>query len=338
MSLSAKINNRWLREYSDHTRIVYETVADGGLGPASWTMLPRLDGTLPPLMERDRVEIYDAGQPVWRGRIETYGRTTGAVTTRSVWADAAGVPGLASDGTTTRDVAQAITKARTNLGWWVETAPGVTGTVHGDNSEPMMMDTLLAAYGTQTGRRVGVDGRGQVYARLPETSPSWRIDGADIEIGGIDLSQPNAFAARYINALGELTTAYRPWPLPAHTVATLADLTERGRLPTPQAHAILDAALTKAAQNGPRWLNGLTLHWTQITTMSGAHPTSWGGIVAGQVARITSLTAAQMSQVGAPYLDVELGRVVITDDSDTIYVEPLNTPPQSLTEALEAIA
>lgn len=338
MSLSAKVAGQWLHSFGDHSSIVYETVNDGGLGPASWTMLPRADGTMPHLMERDKVEIFDAGVPVWRGRIETYGRTTGAITARSAWADGAGVPGLAVDGTTTRDVAVAITQARTLMGWWVEGAPGVTGTVHGDNTEPMMMDALLTAYGTQTGRRVGVDGRGQVYARLPETSPSWRIDGADIEIGGIDLSQPNAFAARYINALGELTTAYRPWPLPAHTVATLADLTGRGRLPTPQAHDILDAALAKAAQDGPRWLNGLTLHWSQITTMSGASPTSWGGMVAGQVARITSLTAAQMSQVGGPHLDVVLGRVVITGDSEHVYVEPLNTPPQSLQEALEAVA
>lgn len=334
--MTYRVDGRWGHEIGHHSAITYETVADGGMGDASWTVHLEPDSFPRGLRERAFAEAFAHGERVWHGRIQEIDRETGGVRGRGTWADGETIPAIDGTGASTRSIATAIATARV-LGWKVNPS-NLTGTVDGDPSEPVSVVKLLTWWGEQEGKRVGVDARGNIYARADPVEPRWVITSNDVQFSATDLGAPNALAGRYINTSGVLSTTrvYGDGYAPPVVMETI-DLTERGMLTEAKAASILSAML-RLTDAPVRWTNSLTLHRSQIQNRHGVSPSTFNRLTAGHRARIMSLSAAQQRQIGAPYLDVTLGSVVPTGGSDFVELAPVGVTPQSLEEAMEAVA
>lgn len=335
MSSSFHIGGRWGEECGGHSPITMETKAEGGLGDASWTMTRSADQLPAFIRKRALVEVVSNGVPTYVGRILEVTRE-GGIRLRSLFDDCNTIPALDGTGAATRDVATAIAQARAN-GWEVANST-LTGTVVGDNTEPISAGDLLRLYAQQENKLVGVDAQRNVTVASMPTKPLWVVTHHDAELSSIDFDEPNAVAGRYRTSGGAVGIVYRfkagaPKPIVMKTV----DLTVRGVLTSAQAGAILDKVLERL-DGRVRWSNDLELRLSQIQNTTGASPTSPTAVRGGHMARLLVVSAAQQREVRDLHLDVVLGSVVHTDGEDVVTVTPLDAIPTTFEEAMEAVA
>lgn len=321
-------------EIGEHSPVVYETLADGGCGIASWAW------NLPPYAyprgatEGAIAEVFESGHRVYYGRVEHVDRETWGVRCRGMWRDGDRIPNFDGTLNTTRDVAAALAGA-TSLPWsWAIRSDGITGTIDGDSQEPMTITKMLSMLADKSGYRVGVTAGGRLYLRPDPTEPKWIIRSADIVLSSTDLDDANVYVGRYYDGSTHHSVLSGTPTAPAS--AEIVDLSEHGTLSALDASAIVTqiAALTAKQK---RWTNAITVHRSQITNMGGTSA-PFESVLGGDMARIMCVSDAQRSQTGAPYIDAVLGRVVCTSGSDTIQIEPVGARALTLEDALKQVA
>jgi hypothetical protein len=325
------VGGRLASEYGPHSTPTYETLADGGMGEASW------EWRLPAAHSVRRgalAQMLVHGHPVWLGRVETI--DGGAVNARGIWADGDTIPAVDGLWAATRNVGDAIETARdVPFEWAVTNRRGLSGTVPGTLDEPLMMTDLLRQRAAELGQRAGVDARGDLYLRADGTAPRWIIDARGADLGGSDAETYTMLLGRYRTTTGGRATA-----LATHgrvpTRAAITDLTGYGGITSGQASTVLTNALNLLADQAT-WTQALEVHVSQIRTTGGqqANPAA---ILGGDRARIMSLTAAQQATYGAPTIDVTLGSVTQTPGSPMLTLAPVGTTAQSVEEAIEEAA
>lgn len=336
MRYGITIDGRWLSEVCGYGGATYGTLADRGLDAASFTLDPGPDGD-PSIVRPDAlVRIYADTEQVWMGRVESVDPSSLGVQCTSIWEDGYTIPALTSGGAMTRDVAVACLTARAAPWLWQVAIGGVTGTASGSTDQPAMVAHLLEDLAADLGVRVGVVASGAIYLRADPTTPKWIIT-APINLGAAPAA-PNVLIARYDNVTtGSYATAFTSIPASGRAVCSpIIDLTKRGPMHALEALVLLDG-MRAQIRRGRTWLTGMTVDRAQITTL-GDTPAALDEVRGGDMVRIMSLTASQQSEIGAPYLDVVLGRVVNSEDTpDSIYLEPIGVMPQSMEDLLELV-
>lgn len=319
-------------EVAAHSAPSWETLADGGNGECSFDLALSAK-TLPPLLERGTpLEIICGGTRVWLGRIGDYDRSEGRVIGRGIHTDAYQIPAIDGAGNVTRNIVTAMNTATLPpWGWRVDNSNGVSGTATGDATAPQMVGQLFDEYAAQFGYRWGQDANATVYIAADPTTPTWLATPDTAAFGMTDESTPNHLIGRYFDGTVN-ASAIRYLPDVKVGRAEFRDLTDRGTLTTAEANAILDAELAAAATR-PGWVNGVTLHRDQLTTVGGT-PAFLPSVTARTMIRAHGLMADGLVQ--APWLDVVIGKTRYTAGEDSIYVEPANTAPRTLVDVIAA--
>lgn len=342
MTYMVRIGGRSGLEIAQHSPVVYETLANGGLGDASWTFnLP--SHAAPRGVKRGAlVDVLLHGVRLWGGCIDEIDRETWGVKAISLWDMGSKILALDPSGESTRSAAQAAVTATIGRAAWPVSIAAAGGVVDGDSLEPMMVTDLLEQYAQQTGQRVGVEANpepsgkpGVLYMRPDPTTPRWLAQASDLELSASDKNTANAFVGRYWDGSRHRTAQWYATSSGIAVYSDPIDLTEFGTLTLSQAHSILaQTAVLRAGR--PTWTNGLTLHRTQITNLGGANP-PLELVRGGDMVRFIGLSDSMQTEIGSPYLDAVLGRVVNTSGSDSIYVEPVGSQPMTLEEAMEQV-
>lgn len=317
-------------EIAAHSAPTWETLADGGHGEATFDMALSAKA-LPPLLNKGTlVEIMCGGGRLHAGRINDYDRAAGRVVVRGIQTDAYLLPALAAVGTT-RDLVTAIsTVTAAPYNWIGNNRLGYAGVAQGTSTEPQMLGQLFDEYCAQYGYRWYLDTNYTLFMVPDPTGPTWLATPESAAFGQTDESSPTLLVGRYFNGTDNVNTArFKTGYTEVRT--EYRDLTERGTITAAQANAILDAELSVS---GPSWVNGITLHREQLTTMGGTP-----AFLPMVNARSTMLRAHGLMADGliqAPWLDVVIGKTRYTAGEDTIYLEPANKVPRTLVDVIAA--
>lgn len=319
-------------EIAAHSPPTWETLADGGSGECSFSVALSAK-TLPPLLQKGTLlEILCGGSRLWLGRINDYDREQGQVIGRGMHTDAYQIPAIDGAGNVTRDVVTALNTAfAAPWDWFANNYNGVAGVATGDSDSPQMLGQLLDQYAAQLGMRWRQDTNASIFIGVDPTVPTYMAVPESAAFGETDESSPNHLIGRYFNGTAN-ANALRWLPDVVVGRAEFRDLTDRGDLTLAQANAILDAELAANASR-PSWINGVTLHREQLTTPGGT-PAFLPAVAAGTMVRVHGLMADGVIQ--APWLDVVIGKTKYTAGEDTIYLEPVNTAPRTLTSVIAA--
>lgn len=335
MNLDVKVGGIWARSSGFVSNVKYATLADGGLGEASF------DFALPPetyprgFAKGALVEIFEEGIRRWYGRLEEYDPSERGVRCTPIWEDGDTLPALDETGASTRNLTAAIATAR-GYGWLV--SPGtLSGTVPGDADDLTTMTDLLRSCADELGRRAGVTADGTLFVRPDSTTVKWIIDVDGLAIVA-QAGATNALIGRYVNTSGTRATTHWPTVFPNPPRAETVDLTDRPRMIEASAKSTLAGILSRMGTE-PTWTTGVTVHLSQIRNVGGVSPSTPTVIKAGDRVCLRSLTAAQQREVNAMSLEVVLGQVVVDEATPMqVYLEPVGVTPQTLEEAMEAVA
>lgn len=336
MTVALRIGGHW-HSPRTHTPPVYETLADGGMGDASFTLM--LPSHATPLgLKRDAlVEIVEDSQRVYLGRIDGIDPTTWGITCRGIRSDLDGVPALSGTGAQTRDIGVAIATAKA-APWnvTINNTRGVAGVVMGDASEPVMVGHLIELLAEQETARWGVDADWQLYFRDDPTVPQWQIMAPELGLTDQGGQPYNMYAGRYVdNTTSLYATAYSATPAGPIRAANV-DLTKRGQLSALDASIILNN-LAKQTRDTPTWGSSLVVPASQVRTMGG-QPAAPSAVKGGHMVRLIGLSASQQAVAGGEYLDVVLSSVVRDSGTETLTLAPVGSLPSTLEDALAAIA
>lgn len=317
-------------EIAAHSAPTWETLADGGNGSCEFDLALSAKTIHPSLRRGALLEILYGPQRTWLGRVDDYDRTEGRVIGRGIHTDAYQIPALDSGGNVTRDVLTALyTASEAPWNWFVGNPGSLSGAATGDATSPQMVGQLFDEFAAQQGKRWGQGPNGTPYVEADPTSPSWLATPETAAFGSTDESSPTYLMGTYSNGTSKPTT------IRSKAGATVArtefrDLTDRGVLTLAQANAILDAELVAT---GPGWVNGVTLHREQLTTLGGT-PAFLPAVRARTMMRAHGLMADGVIQ--APWLDVVIGKTRYTAGSEVIYLEPANTAPRTFVDVQSA--
>ena len=322
----------WLRlggysatEIAAHSRVTWETWADGGSGSASWAFALTIRSQHQALRVGSLVEVMCGLTPVWSGLMSDPDRTTWECTAYGLASAAQNYPAIDGALANTRDVGVAIAQAQA-MGWPVLNPFGVGGIAAGDaDGNPAALAKLLDDYAQETGQRWGVDGRRCLFMRPDPTSPTWLASPGAAVFGSTSEGRATRLLGRYLDSgTGTNATASAGSGTPFEAV----DLTERGAMTGAEATAILAGALARE-HTGPAWTNGVNLTRGQLQTMGGT-PAFLPAVVAGGSMRSFGLA----NSMQALALDTVIGKTRYTEGDDVIYVEPVNTAPRSLSDVI----
>ena len=336
-TVAIRIGTRQLNPQA-HTRPIYETRADGGMGAASFTLHIGM-GMAPIGVRRDAlVQISIDSQWVWSGRINDIDPGSWGIVCRPLQDDFTTTPALTAGGALTRDVEVAIDTARSApFSVPIGNARGLDGVVYGDDTEPVMVAHLLNLLAEQESARWGIDADRQLWLRDDPTTPKWMIHAPDlvlVESGGLPY---NGYAGRYVDIGTSLyATAYST---PAAGMAPKyanVDLTKRGAMTGLDATAVLNH-LASMTRDRPTWGSELVVGQADIRTM-GDQPAALCSVKGGDMARLVGLSTTQQVVAGGDYLDVVLGSVVHDTGTKTLTLAPVGTVPLTVEDALKAIA
>lgn len=323
----------WLRiggmaasEIAVHTPPLMETWADGGSAELSWefNLTPRSPNRV--LRPGVLVELMCGPLPAWSGIMGDPDRTTWQCTAFGLAADARRYLAL-SGGAATRDTAAAIANARA-LGWQGLNFSGISGVAAGDTTgNPTSLGQLLDDRASEVGQRWGVDGMRRIFMRPDPTEPMWSVSPGAAAFGTTNEDSATFLAGRYLDSsTGIYQTVYVGSGAPQADV----DLSERGSMTGTQATTILQQMLD-TSRSRTAWTNGVELTRDQIQTMGGT-PAFLPAVRGGQLTRAFGLPYS----AGVLSLDTVIGKTRHQIGSNTIYVEPVNTAPRTLTDVIAA--
>ena len=339
MSIAIRVGGHW-HSPPTHTPPVYGTVADGGMGDASFTL--NLSPEAAPLgLRRDaEVEIFEDTQRVYLGRVNGIDPETWGVTCRGIQTDLDGVPALTGSGTLARDITTALaTAAASPFNVTIRNDRGITGTALGDDSEPVMVGHLLELIAEQEAGRWGVDADRQLYLADDPIVPQWMVVPRPLTLSDEGGAAYNMYAGRHITLSGAFSTAYSPTPTDAQPRCANLDLTQgvhkRGRMTAFDATVVL-TKLAEATKAAVTWGSALSVVPGQIMTMGG-HPAPASRVLGGQMIRLFGLTASQQAAVGAQHLDVVMKSVTRDTADDSLTLEPVGALPLTVEAAFASI-
>lgn len=317
------VNGYPLTEIAAHGSPQWETVADGGCGEMSVDLYTPRGYEHPALKRQAIVKVYLGLLPVYTGFLVDFS-AEGQLVARGL--SARQYYAFDSLGNVTRDVGAAIVQAQ-NRGWQITNPELVAGVSAGDTSQPITVASLLDEWAQETGSRWGVDGRARLYVRPDPPAPMWHIAANVVTLGTTSEGGATRLVGRYLEGGIYKTVARGVFGGDEEPV----DLTGRGEITTAQATAILDTALAATATR-PGWLGGTTISRSQITNGSG-RPAPLGQVLAGQKVRIhgaASVTA------GSLWIDETIGKTRYVAGENSIYLEPVNAAPRTLTDVIAA--
>lgn len=317
-------------ELAAHSAPTWERLADGGFGECSFDIALSAKTAPPLLREGTMLEVICGGNRVWWGKVNDYDREGGRVIGRGIQTDAYQIPAFDAGGNVTRDVVTAInTAAATPFFWPVNNLNGISGSATGDSTAPQMVGQLLDEFAAQLGYRWRLDSNGTIFVGADPTTPTWLATPESAAFGLSDESAPTLLVGRYYNGTTNVT-AFRQ-KAGATTIRTeIRDLADRGTLTLAQVNTILDAEL---GMTGPSWVNGVTLSREQITTLGGT-PAFLPSVIAGTMIRAHGLMADGL--IGAPWLDITIGKTRYTAGEDSIYIEPAGVVPRTAVDVWAA--
>ena len=310
-------------EIAAHSAPTWETLADGGNGESSLDLALSAKTLHPSLRRGAFMEILCGPQRLWLGRVNDYDRSDGRVIGRGIHTDAYQIPAIDGSGNVTRNILTALnTASGAPWNWFVGNPGSLSGTATGDATAPQMVGQLFDQFAAQEGKRWGQGPNATPYVEADPTTPTWLATPEAAAFGATDESTPTYLMGVFFDGTNNVKTIRST---PGATVARteFRDLTDRGTLTLSQANAILDAELTAT---GPGWVNGVTLHREQLTTMGGA-AAFLPGVRARTMMRAHGLMTDALVQ--APWVDVVIGKTRYTAGEDSIYLEPANTAPRN---------
>lgn len=323
----------WLRidghpatEIAAHTPPTWETEADGGCGAASWTFGLTVRSQHQALRKGALVEIMCGPMPVYTGLLNEPDRTTWECHASGLSASLRRIVALDTSGNSSRTLQYVLEQAQIDGSPVINPAP-VTGTAAGDTANIVTIGQLFDDYAEQTGQRWGVDASRRVYMTPGPGAPTWLASPDAAAFGVTDEDVATRLFGTYSLVGGGKATAR----VGVQGLDATVDLTERGPITLAAAEAILSGLLLRRGDTS--WVNGVTLHREQLTTMGGS-PAFLASVTAGQILRAHGLASQVISQ--APWLDVMIGKTRYTAGDDSIYLEPINTAPRTFVDVAAA--
>lgn len=309
-----------------HTPPTWETLADGGIGEISFKLALTPRSQHQALRARAVVEVMCGANRVAVGLMTEPDRTTWECHAFGFERDLRKFPALDSVGSNTRNLAEATETAQF-WGWPGRNSLPITGIAAGDvTGNPVTVGQLFDDFATQTGQRWGADELGRLFMRPDPTTPTWLTTPDAAAFGATDEDVATWLAGRFDSGSGFLTAV-----VGTHGPGDTVDLTDRGAMGLIEAQVILNGMLIR--KGGTQWTNGVTLHREQLTTMGGS-PAALAAVKAGQMLRVHGLASGVIAQ--APWLDITIGKTVYTAGEDSIYIEPVNLAPRTLSGVIAA--
>lgn len=331
MSIWIRLGGRMpATELAAHSAPTWETLADGGNGESSFD-LSISTKVLPPLLATGTLlEIMCGPRRLWLGRIGDYDRTEGRVVGRGIHTDAYQIPALDSGGNVTRNFLSALNVAASApWNWLVGNPNGVSGVASGDATSPQMVGQLADELAAELGKRWGQGPDGDLYLQADPSTPTWLATPEAAAFGQTSESEFTVMLARYFNGTANVTSA--PVFKAGSEVRTdIKDYTDKGTLTAGQVATMLQ---TELGMTAPGWVNGVTLHREQLTTMGGT-PAFLPAVTARTMMRAHGLLADGVVQ--APWLDVVIGKTRYTAGEDVIHLEPANKAARTFTDVIAA--
>jgi hypothetical protein len=216
---------------------------------------------------------------------------------------------------------------------WTRSASLSSTAVDVDVSQkPLMIGELLDAWTEQSAKRWGVDAFGNAFAKVDETTPTYRVLPLDGGLGfALDGYACRLFGAYYNGTSYAIADRSDTVAQALHGYAEGAvDLTVRGTLTSTKANTILDNILA-LGRSTPQWTTSISVGYGELLTMNGS-PVMLETVQAGKVLRVPGGLDFARSNYGQMYVDMLIGSTSLSDGLLTI--QPMQTAARSFTDVI----
>lgn len=335
-----RVDGYWLPELGPATPPTWSTVADGGCGEASWTIMLPPTARHPAMRRGSLVQVRVGSVNVWSGLLSEpeYSEEGGwSCNAAGLYAEASGFLCLTGGGETTATPNTAIDAAiNRGLPWtrWasISSTSFTDGTSDTTDSLNYISD-LLNAWANANSVRWGVDGDGFVYARADDTTPTWHMTPRTGTLGQADDDYASAVFLRYYTTSYVLATATAVDQTSSDLYGrkeVIVDGAGYGALTSTKAAAYAQGLLDKGIVR-MGWTDTLEPTRYELTTPGGT-PASLAMVRAQQVVRLHGLTDDRGAPL--PYVDFVIGSTTYNAAEGTLSIAPIGLQPRTLSDVL----
>lgn len=346
----ALLNSVWLRSVGHVDALKWSSAwGNLGCGPAQASCTVDVgatnDATLLALARR--FDVHASGTKQFAGVLAEMGRDQPrTLSARGLASRAGDFDAVDGAGNPTSNPRTAVAAAITNgLPWSNPNAFDDTTLGGGSRDTTLRLDALLNRWALTVAKRWGVDVYGVAFAVADPTTPAWKLDAADLDLGVADDGLFTRVRARYTTAVDANGNGTAWAPAVANDAAKQLDLgvneypMDLSKLGViSPATAANYAAQQLALLSVPQWLSRVTTDSTRLRTLGG-HGAHLPSVQAGQMVRLVNVPNSLGGLRGGLGVDVVLGEVEYdTAQPGEVTIAPTNLAVRNLADALAQAA
>lgn len=334
-----RVGGTWLDDLAPWGDLSYSSRwGDGGGGcdEASWSVSLSPYSRPKVLTRGALVEVMVGSSRVWVGTLAAPDWSAGSFTADGLFAEGSKFLALNGSGNSTAAADTAVDRAIADGLRWTRPNSLSSAAVSSTTNNLNRVSDLLDQTADRDGKRWGVFEDGAVIMAADSTTVAWQLAPGVVSLGEQDSDYASALKIRYLDSG---TSTYQTVSAVDAAAANVygyredgVDLTPLGAI-SPVAAAIYGNSILAKGRARLGWANDVTIGRYELTNMGGA-PASLSMVRAGQVVRVHGA----YDPLGVtPYRDVVLGKVSYAPDAGTVTMAPVDTQPQTLAEATEAV-
>lgn len=325
--MQVKVGGRWLSELGPWQLGDWSTELRGSEDLA-WVMTP---GRPHPMLTTGAiVELYDATEPVWKGRLDYPNLSSGELAATGLYRIAYDVPALDGGGAPTSVANTAVDAAITRgalPGWSRSSFLSTTAMSNDLQGEAPSIGDLLDILADHEGKWWRVDATGEVDLYSRPATPKWRVPASAGALGFAEGDYASNLKARHRD-----TGSGTGWSVSSYTDSQAADrfgtressseLGYMGSMTPARVIAVLTGQATKGrARFG--FANGVTVTRDTLTTLGGV-PAHLPVVKGGDLAQFMVQHDQTRYLLGRGHVEEVFGKVTHHPTTLTADIEPAN--------------
>jgi len=282
------------------------------------------------------VSVTFGGVPVWAGSLTEPDPSQDQLSAQGAWRDGIGYAALDGSGNSNAVPNTAIDQAIVRGLDWTRPA-SISASSAGITDPPLMLNQLLDNYASANTVQWGVDPYRQVFTRSIPTTPIYQTFPLAGGLGYALDNYASTLVGRYLDSGTSTNKTVSRTDTTAETLhghmEALVDITQMGSMTSTAAGNILTSMLA-LGRAIPQWTTGIEFAYGEILNMGGV-PVALETVAAGQLLRVHGGFELAQRLNGLMYIDVQIGRTQLAED--TLTVSPAELAMSNLSDVLASV-